>query len=108
MNLSYIGHAKGQCNLISFVLRISALYVNRTLPVALDDNERVKQPKLEYSTPNSADLACLLISKIQASESQPQAPTPQPKAVALSLESQLVLFNRFYKKTPRIIHTSAK
>ena len=37
--------------------------------MALDDNERVKQPKLEYSTPNSTDLACLLISKVQASES---------------------------------------
>ena len=51
----------------------------------------VLQPKLEYSAPNSADLACLLISKFQASESQPQAPTPQPKAVPLSLGSLLSL-----------------
>ena len=61
--------------------------------MALDDNERVKQPKLEYSTPNSTDLACLLISKVQASESQLQAPTPQPKAVALSLESPCIQLN---------------
>ena len=55
--------------------------------MTLDDNEHVKQPKLEILTPNSANSASLLISKFQASKSQPQVPELQPKAVTLSLES---------------------
>ena len=78
--------------------------------MALDDNERVKQPKLEYSTPNSADLACLLISKVQASESQLQAPTPQPKAIALSCEPKGTMCLSDYSEPKALVsvaHTKA-